>query len=829
MQSGTVDALIDAGFAHHQAGRLEEAESAYRDALARAPDNPDARHLFGLILHQTGRHDEAVESLRAAVALDPSAAEFHHNLAEALRASNQLDEAIASYKKALELDLNAVDSQRCLGICHQLQGDFSDAIECWNRSLELSPDHPETLNNIGVAYRHLAKPELAIPAFQKALELKPDYLDCAKNLSRAFLDKADTDNAIDVTSKFASAHPESAEAQVAHAITLNTAGRYAEAMQVCRTALRLNPDLAEAHFNLGLAFDGIGEYHGAVLAYARTGELEPERFAPQVNLGLALMAVGEIDRAAEALSTGAKIRPDSVGVLFNLAVAYERAGRFEKAIETAHRVLEIRPNWPLALALVGTLHLRVGRHAVAEEWLLRAVDGDPPLPQAWNNLASLYAERGEHDRCFDAMRKALELRPDARTHDVLLFYMNSDERFTPQEVFEAHVEWNQKLQDKPATPPPPYLNSPDPDRRIRIGYVSPDFRMHSVSFFISAILARHNRQQVEVYCYDDSSKPDSVTSQLQRFSNRWRRIVGMATDQVEAMIREDQIDILVDLAGHTADNRLLVFARKPAPVQVTYLGYPNTTGLKTIDYRMTDAIADPEGLADSLHTEKLVRLPKTFLCYSPAPEAPPVADLPALTAGHVTFASFNALTKVTPQVIALWSRVIKAVPGSKLILKGKGLAEESTRSLFLKRFEDNGIGAERLIFINKILSFTDHLAAYGKCDIGLDPYPYHGTTTTCEALWMGVPVVTLAGQTHVSRVGASLLTNIGLPKLIAKSPDEYVEIAAALAGDLVKLSSLRSGMRKRVAASPLFDGATFTANLETAYRQMWQTWCAAQK
>ena len=361
-----------------------------------------------------------------------------------------------------------------------------------------------------------------------------------------------------------------------------------------------------------------------------------------------------------------------------------------------------------------------------------------------------------------------------------------------------------------------------PPRRLRLGYVSPDFVHHAVSYFFEPVLTARDPAAFEVFCYSDAPVADAVTQRLRAASDGWRDIAGLSDERVAELVRADRIDILVDLAGHTARNRLLVFARKPAPVQVTWLGYPNTTGLAAIDFRLTEAVSDPLGLTEAWHSEELVRLPGTFSCYAPPPESPPVNALPALAAGQVTFGCFNNLAKVTPPALALWARVLREVAGSRLFLKSPGLADLETVARLREEFALHGIPADRLEFSGAELSVAAHLSLYHRVDVALDTFPYNGTTTTCEALWMGVPVVTLAGATHVSRVGASLLTHLGAPEWIGDAPEAYVARCRGLAADLPRLAVLRSGLRERMRGSPLCDAAGFTRGLEDALRAIWR-------
>jgi predicted O-linked N-acetylglucosamine transferase (SPINDLY family) len=401
--------------------------------------------------------------------------------------------------------------------------------------------------------------------------------------------------------------------------------------------------------------------------------------------------------------------------------------------------------------------------------------------------------------------------------------LNYDPAQTPETLLDAHRAFERTLPPVPA--PAPHANARDLERPLRVGYVSADFCAHPVGYFILPVLAAHDRARVAVHCFSGRLVEDDVSARLRGHAAAWRSTVGVDDAALAAQIRADGIDILVDLGGHTAGNRLGAFARKPAPIQVTWLGYPATTGLRAIDYRLSDAFADPAD-ADRQSVEALVRLPGGFHCYVPADAAPDVAPAPARAQGVVTFGSFNNLSKVNARVIAAWGRVLAAVAGSRLLVKARPLADPDTRARYQALFAQAGVAPERVSLIATATSWRDHMAQYGQVDIALDTFPYNGTTTTCDALWMGVPVITLRGDRHAGRVGVSLLSHVGLPELIADTLDDYVAKAAALAGDLDRLAALRTGLRPRLVAAPIGDPQRFTRALEDAYREMWRRWCA---
>ena len=357
--------------------------------------------------------------------------------------------------------------------------------------------------------------------------------------------------------------------------------------------------------------------------------------------------------------------------------------------------------------------------------------------------------------------------------------------------------------------------------RLRIGYVSGDFRTHSVAYFFEPLLQHHNANVVETFCYYNHKIVDDVTNRLMALAEHWRPIVDMSHANVVDLIIADKIDILVDLSGHTAHNSLLVFAQKPAPILVTWLGSPNTTGLSAIDYRFTDVITDPIGETEQFNSETLFRLPNGFHCYGGNETARVNAELPHQNRGHITFGSFNNMSKLTPEVIKVWSKILNAVPQSQLLLKTSLVTHNLSH--YVQLFKQEGISEDRIEYQGHLPSNHEHLELYGAIDIGLDPFPYNGVTTTCEALWMGVPVITLAGDRHAGRVGASILTNVGLTDFIAQDIDGYIQLAVEMAANPTYLQEIRRGLRKRMLGSPLCDGSSFANDIEKAYQKMWQT------
>ena len=519
-------------------------------------------------------------------------------------------------------------------------------------------------------------------------------------------------------------------------------------------------------------------------------------------------------------------QPNHPEALHLLGMLAGQRGQLNTAVELIGRTVQLRPDYAEAHNNLANALRDMGQLDDAVASYQRAIRFKPDLAGAYNNLANALKDMGQIDQAIAAYREAVRLKPDyAEAHGNILLALHYSPAFDPRSLLLESGQWNRRHAEPRERFIQPHANDRDPDRRLRLGYVSPDFRDHPVSRFVLPLLAAHDHTAFDIFAYSVVSAHDKITTKLKACCDTWRSTVGLSDEQAAEMIRQDRIDILIDLAGHTAENRLPIFAHKPAPVQVTWLGYPGTTGLATMDYRLTDALADPPGVTDEFCTERLIRLPRTNWCFGPPDDAPAVNELPAIANHRVTFGSFNNLAKVNEPMLTLWAKILHAVPGSKLLLKAKPLRCASVQQRLRNTMTEAGIEPDRLEMIGWAPSAV-YLATYNRLDIALDTYPYHGTTTTCESLWMGVPVVTLSGESHVSRVGVSLLSNAGLPQLIALTPEQYAQIAVDLANDLPRLSELHHTLRRRMAASPLMDRQAFARDMETVYRAIWRDWCA---
>jgi predicted O-linked N-acetylglucosamine transferase (SPINDLY family) len=520
-----------------------------------------------------------------------------------------------------------------------------------------------------------------------------------------------------------------------------------------------------------------------------------------------------------------RIQPDYLEAELNLGNALASLGRFEDAVAHFRRVLASNPTSVEALNNLGNALREQGKLDEAVGPFREALELQPRFAEGHNNLGAVLAGRGQIEEAVAEYRRAVELKPEYGSAQSNLLYalhfLSGCDRHT---IAGEHERWNRECAEPFRKCHPSFGNVRDPGRRLRIGYVSPDFNRHPIGYFFLPLIESHNKERVEVYCYASVARPDGLTERIKKSADVWRDMLGVGDAALAGRIRADQIDILVDLTQHMAGNRMLTFARKPAPVQVSWLGYPVTTGLSAMDYRFTDSFMEPEGCAWSESVETPIRLPNAWFCYQPV-ESPEVAPLPAMRTGRITFGSLNNIGKINEAVVRCWSAVLQAVEGSRLLLHCPAGAAQSRLERW---FGAHGISSERLELIPRTATRAEFLRLFKRVDIGLDPFPYNGGTTTCDALWMGVPVVSRAGESAVSRLGLSVLSNAGLPEWVASSEEEYVGIAVRLARDLLALSERRATLRTRMRGSPLMDAARFARDIEAAYGTMWERWCATE-
>jgi predicted O-linked N-acetylglucosamine transferase (SPINDLY family) len=708
--------------------------------------------------------------------------------AQDLHRKGYLPEAEMLYREILQRSPRRADAMNSLGILYAQRGDQASALKWLAHAIATDSRSATYCFNYGKALLQAGRAAEACEALERAASLDSGYAAAYHELGRA---KAEAGNA------------EGAE-------------------EAFLKALSLDSGAWETYSNFGLFLHGLGRNEDAESSLRKAVEIEPRSVDALRNLGMVLRARGQASQAVDAYRAALALRPRDAATLSNLGNALVDLSRRDEAIACFRDALAAAPEYADAQHNWGLLHLRSGEFQAAAERFRAALAIDPRSAEAEKGLASALHDLGHIEEAIGARRRTLALRPDDKeAHSQLLFSLLHSPEVAPRLVFEEHREWARRHASglSPATA---HDNPAEPERRLRVGYVSGDFRHHSVAQFAEPVLARHDRTAFEVFCYYNLRHVDETTDRLRRNADCWREIATLDDTGVAELVRADRIDILVDLSGHTRFNRLLVFARKPAPVQATWLGYPGTSGLDAIGYRITDGKASPQGF-DALHSERLVRLPHSQWCYQSPRECPDVTEPPSVRSGAVTLGAFSSLAKIGPRVIELWSKLLERLADARLMVVGLGL--ESMNEEYRARFAEGGVAPDR-IELRGFQSFRDYLTLHGSVDLMLDTFPYTGGTTTCHALWMGVPVVSLAGDATPSRGGASLLDAIGLDELVADTPEAYLSKASSLASDRGRLSTLRSGMRERMSASPLMDAAGFTRDLERGYRDMWRRWCS---
>lgn len=618
--------------------------------------------------------------------------------------------------------------------------------------------------------------------------------------------------------------PQHADALHLLGVIAHQVGQQESAIELIGNAIVLNPENAAACSNLGEAYRAMGRMEEAIGAYRRALQLDPNQPEAYSNLGNVLRSMGRLEEAIEACRRAIELRPAYAEAHLNLANALSEQKRMEEAIAAYHRALEINPADAEAWNSYGAVLAEVQRFDEAERACRRAIALQPNHSAAFCNLANVLGERGRHDDAIVAYRHVLAIKPeDAAVHSNLICTLQFHPRIDRAAIAEERRAWDRQF-GHPSTPvAAAHIHVRNPERRLRIGYVSPDFRDHVVGRNLRPLFREHDRGNFEILCYSGVTQPDAMTAEFQQWADGWRNTAGVGDEALAGMIRQDAVDILVDLTQHMAGNRLTALARRPAPVQVSFAGYPETTGLSAIPYRISDRYLEDPSAEDS-SGEHIFRL-ESFWCYEPGEVEVAIGELPCRRSGRVTFGCLNNFCKLNDQTLQLWSQILQRVGDSRLLLLS---AQGSHRQSVIDALGREGIDAVRIEFVERAPR-RDYLEYYNRLDIVLDSFPYNGHTTSLDALWMGVPVVSRVGDSPVSRAGWSQLSNLGLPELVAQTEDNYVDIATKLAGDVLRLVELRATLRSRMEASVLMDAVHFARQIEEAYRAMWRRWCAGEE
>lgn len=825
MTDNTFHDLYSAALAAYSANSHAKAAALCRELLMVAPEHADANHLLGSIELDTGNPAAAEQLFRTAL-LARSEATLYSDLGLAIMAQKRYPEAEYLFRHALEINPEVVVARSNLAFLLFETGRVPDAeselrtvltlapdlvnarfnltrllaetnrhesaLEEGRRLVELQPDRAEVHDLLGTVLARRSYME-AEAAFRRALKLRPDFVGALCNLGWVLIELG---------------RPEEAEFVLCRALTLDPGfwrahhelgrlyvmmGRGSEGIESLRKVIELGHESAGVRVNLGALFAKCGWMAEAELEYRRAIELQPDLAWAYSNLGGLLFDTNRLAEAESVLTQALKLDPDSIAALSNQALVLQKCRRFDHAEAMVRRAIDVGPVNARTLANLGNILL------------------------AKNS--------GDIDEALCAFRRAVEVDPDNVAVHSNLVYALGFKYDDGYELLDEGQRFSQRFETPYLAHEVQYLNDPSPDRRLRVGYVSPDFCNHCQSMFTVPLLKNHDHSAFEIYCYSSVREKVEVTHLLAAHADVWRDVADLNDEQLAKIIMDDQIDILVDLTMHMAGGRPLLFARRPAPVQVAWLAYPGTTGSRAIGYRLTDAWLDPIDVpdADRRYAERSVRLPDTFWCYDPLSVEAAGNSLPADEAGVITFGCLNSPSKLTDDAFALWAKILVAVRGARMILL---VANGEARERVCAKFENHGVHRSRLQFVDFQLR-PDYLRTYRRIDIALDTLPCNGHTTSLDAFWMGVPVVTRVGRTPISRAGYALLANLGLSDLAAQSDEQFVDIAVQLARDRLRLRTLRSDLRQQMERSPLMNGERFARGIEAAFRQIWTDWGAA--
>ncbi len=783
-----IEKTLKAAVAHHQAGRWVEANHLYKQVLEVDPNEPDALRLLGQLLFAAGNHAAAADLVCKAIAHRPGAVDFHIDLARISRTMGDWKQAADSFARAVQINpFDSPETRFELAQALMAVGRLDEAVAQARLVVEKTTT-PDSLALLGGLLRLTGRVQESVDRLKQAVDLAPGRAELLGEYGLALQQRGDFDLAEGCFEKSLQLKPDSPEMLTCLGSLRVERRRFELALDPLRRAVALRPDLTGAHFNLALAHTALGQVDDALRAYQIVLEKNPNFVLAWEGLGRLLLEQKQYAGAAMAFARMVALHPTEKGYLMQ-AQAHGGLDDLDSAVAATELAVKIAPQSADAHAALGN-ELR------------------------WT---------GDLQRAIEEFRTALKLDPQHQAaHSNLVYTLLADDSLSPKEILDAHVEWDRQ-QTVGITPLRQAMPVRDPDRRLRIGYVSNNFRNQAVSSFVLPIVKHHDRIATEVFCYSDLEVPDDITRQYESHADQWRQVAGWSDEQLAKKIREDRIDILVELTGHIGHGRLKMLAYKPAPIQISYIGYQGTTGMSAINYVLTDEWTDPTGQAESNYIETAWRLPETFFVYQPPGDAPMVDPLPARANGFITFGCLNAVWKATEKSVRLWGKALSQVPGSKMILLTTRCKKTNTR--LIEEFSQGGIAPERIQLVYRSTA-GEYLRRYGRIDIALDPVPFLGHTTTCDAAWMGCPTVSLAGKIYAHRFGGSVMRNVELADLVTESEEGYIATAVSLANDLDRLGKIRSTLRFTMQDSIITDGPRFTRNLEQAYRAMWREWCA---
>lgn len=807
----------------HQAGNLELAARMYQSVLNENPQNADALHLLGLTEHQQGRYENAEKLIRQALAITPQSLTFLGNLAAVYAAMGRPSEAEACYRRALGFNSHWLPGLLALGTLLAEQDRCDDAAEVLRYALGIQADSVDVLNNLGEVEARRGHPDAAIDCFRNALAIAPDHPELHNNLGNILRESgelAQAESHLRTARKLGGDDP---LILFNLGLTLLDQSRCGESVQCLQQAVALAPGNPEFHSHLAEALRRHETLPDAEAAAQRAIELDGNDARTHATLGAILADAGRLPEAVESLHRALDLDPQLVVSHTNLAEVLRREDRLEEAEQTSRNALRLAPDDSLALMVLAKVLRKQGRSSEAETTLRNVLKLEPQNAEVHRLLGLVLGDLARMDEAVDAYESALQIEPDspATLSDQLLCRQYQSD-MTASRLAGYHAKWNEQFA-RPQTDQPPHQNSRDADRPLRVGLISPDFRRHPVGQLVVKGLEALQDSGIHCVCYANQFASDDVTHRIESAVSLWRNVWSIPDAEVTKLIRADGIDILIDLAGHTGANRLQLFSLRPAPIQITWLGYAGTTGLTAMDYLLTDAHhVSPE--IEPGCSETVVRLSGPHFVFEPPEEAPQVGPAPFLSNGFVTFGCFNNPAKLSRRCIKNHAAILHQVPDSRLVLKYRGFNDPPFEDQIRTAFQDSGVDPDR-VECRGHTPFSEMLSEYNGIDISLDTFPFNGGMTSLLSLWMGVPVVTFPGPTVAGRQTASFLTHIEIPDSVAADADDYITTATSLASDRERLNELRNNLRHLVAKSPLCNADRFAADFQRTLRNLWHKWC----
>lgn len=808
------DSILQQALTLQQQGAFQEAGELYLSILQADPKHPEANHNMGVLAVQMDQPEAALNYFSTALDAAPSHGQYWLHYIEALYLAGQLE-----------------DARQVLALARQqgLQGEEVDALAVRMQIPESPVPHPndapspQQINTLIGLFNAGQLNEAAVSA-QEMTTRFPQHEFGWKALGAVYKQLGRSTDALVPMQRSAQLSPGDAEAHYNLGATFQELGRLQEAEKSYRESIKNAPNNAKAHSNLGVILQNLGRCDEAEICYRNALQADPKNAKAHSNLGAILHKLGRYEEAEASLSIALQIDPENAESYCNLGNTLKTVGRSEEAEASYRRAIQIKPEYADAHFNLGNLLRESERVEEAEACYRKAIQISPVHADAHCNLGNLLFDQGFLDQSKACHLQALKYQPQHNmSHSSLLFCISHSDQSDAATLFEEHLRFGEQFEAPLREKWTQHLNSRQPNRTLQIGFISGDLKNHAVANFIEPVL-KHlaGYKRLSLHAYANHVIDDDMSKTLRGYFAYWHPIHPLSDDELAEKIRTDGIDILIDLSGHTALNRLLTFARKPAPVQASWMGYPATTGLQAIDYYLADRFLLPEGEFDDQFIEKIVRLPANAP-FMPFEGAPPVNALPALKNGYVTFGSFNRLNKINRTTIAIWSQLLRAQPNSKLLLAG--MPQEGNHGDLMDWFKQEGISTDRLE-LHARSDMNTYLALHHHVDVCLDTFPYNGGTTTLHALWMGIPTLTLAGGGMAGRTGAAILGHAHLESFVAHDTEEFMQKGITLAADLAALSHIRMDLRERFARSAMGQPAAIAAGVERAFNIMWQRWCA---